>query len=370
MFRFFKRSKNSEVSADTAGPASDTAQSPESARELPKVFQENTSADEAPEREPAADAAALPPPMQEANKLGWLTTRLKSGLSKTRAGFSTLFSRMTIDEALYEELEEALLSSDAGVEATQFLLEALRETVRTERLTDPHAVKTALRAHLITLLAPLESALVLDRVQPLVIMVAGVNGVGKTTSIGKLTKHLQKHQQSVLLAAGDTFRAAACEQLRVWGERNQVSVIAQENGDPAAVVFDAVHAAKARGMDVLIADTAGRLSTQLNLMQELKKIRRVIGKAMEGAPHEVLLVIDANTGQNALAQVKAFDEAISLTGLIITKLDGSAKGGILAAIARQKPIPVYFVGVGEAVDDLQAFNAKAFVDALLGERKD
>jgi fused signal recognition particle receptor len=206
----------------------------------------------------------------------------------------------------------------------------------------------------------------LGREQPLVIMIAGVNGAGKTTTIGKLAKHLQAHGQSVLLAAGDTFRAAAREQLAIWGERNDVAVIAQASGDPAAVAFDAVQAARARGTDVVMVDTAGRLPTQLHLMDELKKIKRVIGKAMEGAPHEVLLVIDGNTGQNALAQVKAFDDALGLTGLVVTKLDGTAKGGVLAAIVKNRRIPVYFIGVGEAIDDLQPFVAAEFVDALLG----
>jgi fused signal recognition particle receptor len=219
---------------------------------------------------------------------------------------------------------------------------------------------------MIGLLAPLEKPLILDREQPLVMMIAGVNGAGKTTTIGKLAKHMQAQQQKVLLAAGDTFRAAAREQLTVWGERNDVAVIAQESGDPAAVAFDAVQAGKARGMNVVMIDTAGRLPTQLHLMDELKKIRRVIGKGMESAPHEVLLVIDGNTGQNALAQVKAFNEALTLTGLIVTKLDGTAKGGVLAAIARQCPVPVYFIGIGEGIDDLQPFVASEFVDALLG----
>ena len=219
---------------------------------------------------------------------------------------------------------------------------------------------------MIDLLSPLEKPLVLGREQPLVMMIAGVNGAGKTTTIGKLAKHMQAHQHKVLLAAGDTFRAAAREQLTVWGERNDVAVIAQESGDPAAVAFDAVQAGKARGMDVVMIDTAGRLPTQLHLMDELKKIRRVIGKGMESAPHEVLLVIDGNTGQNALAQVKAFHEALTLTGLIVTKLDGTAKGGVLAAIARQCPVPLYFIGIGEGIDDLQPFVASEFVDALLG----
>ncbi|WP_153101453.1 signal recognition particle-docking protein FtsY [Paraburkholderia hayleyella] len=308
----------------------------------------------------------IPPPMVEpAAKKSWLT-RLKTGLSKTSSSLTGIFIRTKIDEDLYEELETALLMSDAGIEATEFLLNALREKVRAQRLTDPQQVKTALRALLVELLQPLEKSLMLGQAQPLVMMIAGVNGAGKTTSIGKLAKHLQRFDQSVLLAAGDTFRAAAREQLTIWGERNNVTVVSQESGDPAAVIFDAVGAARARKIDVLMADTAGRLPTQLHLMEELRKVKRVIGKALDGAPHEVLLVIDANTGQNALAQVKAFDDALNLTGLIVTKLDGTAKGGILAAIARQRPVPVYFIGVGESVEDLQPFNAEEFSDALLG----
>ena len=308
----------------------------------------------------------VPPPVQDASaKRSWLT-RLKTGLSKTSSSLTGIFVGTKIDEDLYEELETALLMSDAGVDATEFLLEALREKVRTERLTEPQQVKAALRALLVDLLKPLEKLLMLGRAKPLVMMIAGVNGAGKTTSIGKLAKHLQSFNQSVLLAAGDTFRAAAREQLAIWGQRNNVTVVAQESGDPAAVIFDAVGAARARKIDVMMADTAGRLPTQLHLMEELRKVKRVIGKAQDGAPHEVLLVIDANTGQNALAQVKAFDDALGLTGLIVTKLDGTAKGGILAAIARQRPIPVYFIGVGEKVEDLQPFSAEEFSDALLG----
>jgi fused signal recognition particle receptor len=308
----------------------------------------------------------VPPPAPEpAQKQSWLT-RLRTGLSKTSAGLTGIFVRTKIDDELYEELETALLMSDAGVEATEFLLGALHEKVRTQRLTDPQQVKSALRELIVDLLKPLQKSLMLGRAQPLVMMIAGVNGAGKTTSIGKLAKHLQRFDQSVLLAAGDTFRAAAREQLAIWGERNKVTVVSQEGGDPAAVIFDAVSAARARKIDVVMADTAGRLPTQLHLMEELRKVKRVIGKAFDGAPHEVLLVIDANTGQNALAQVKAFDDALSLTGLIVTKLDGTAKGGILAAIARQRPVPVYFIGVGEKVEDLQPFNAEEFADALLG----
>jgi fused signal recognition particle receptor len=292
--------------------------------------------------------------------------KLKAGLSRTSSNLSTLFTGTKIDDDLYEELESALLMADAGVAATTQLLDALKARVKQDKLSDSVQVKNALRELMIVLLKPLEKPLELDREQPLVMMITGVNGAGKTTTIGKLAKHMQRHGQKVLLAAGDTFRAAAREQLMVWGERNDVAVITQESGDPAAIAFDAVQAGRARGVDVLMIDTAGRLPTQLHLMDELKKIRRVIGKGMEGAPHEVLLVIDGNTGQNALAQVKAFDDALSLTGLIVTKLDGTAKGGVLAAIVTQRSIPVYFIGVGEAIDDLQPFVASEFVDALLG----
>ena len=297
-------------------------------------------------------------------KQSWLK-RLKTGLVRTSSSISTLFTGTRIDDALYEELEAALLMADAGVEATQFLLDALKQKVKADKLTDTLQVKAALRKLMIDLLQPLEKPLELGREQPLVIMIAGVNGAGKTTTIGKLAKHMQQHDQKVLLAAGDTFRAAAREQLTVWGERNDIAVISQASGDPAAVAFDAVQAGRARGMDVVMIDTAGRLPTQLHLMDELKKIKRVISKGLEGAPHEVLLVIDGNTGQNALAQVKAFDDALQLTGLIVTKLDGTAKGGVLAAIVKQRAVPVYFIGVGEGIDDLQPFVASEFVDALL-----
>ena len=297
-------------------------------------------------------------------KRSWLT-RLKTGLSKTSSSLTTLFVGAKIDEDLYEELESALLMADSGVEATQSLLNALKRKVKDEKLTEAEQVKAALRVLLTELLTPLQKPLELGRHQPLVMMIAGVNGAGKTTTIGKLAKHLQAHGQSVLLAAGDTFRAAAREQLTIWGERNNVTVISQESGDPAAVAFDAVHSAQARKVNVVMVDTAGRLPTQLHLMEELKKIKRVIGKGMASAPHEILLVIDGNTGQNALAQVKAFDDALGLTGLVITKLDGTAKGGVLAAIAKTRPVPVYFIGVGEKIEDLQPFNAQEFVDALL-----
>jgi fused signal recognition particle receptor len=308
---------------------------------------------------PFADSIAKP------TKRNWLE-RLKAGLAKTSANLSLLFVGAKIGEELYEELEAALLMSDAGMEATQFLLDGLKRKVKEEKLLEAVQVKAALKSLLLELLLPLQKPFELGRHQPLVMMIAGVNGAGKTTTIGKLAKHLQANDQSVLLAAGDTFRAAAREQLAVWGQRNGVTVIAQESGDPAAVAFDAVASARAKNIDVVMVDTAGRLPTQLHLMEELKKIKRVIGKGMEGAPHEVLLVIDGNTGQNALAQVKAFDDALQLSGVVITKLDGTAKGGILAAIAKIRPVPVYFIGVGERIEDLQAFSAHEFVNALLG----
>jgi fused signal recognition particle receptor len=254
------------------------------------------------------------------------------------------------------------LGGDVGVDATQHLLDDLK--IRWRRAGANADPRSTLADAMVDLIAPLEQPLVVGSARPFVIMLTGVNGAGKTTSIGKLAKWLQSQKLSVLFAAGDTFRAAAREQLTVWGERNGVAVI-QAAGDPAAVMFDAIAAARARGIDVVLADTAGRLPTQANLMAELRKVKRVIAKAQEGAPHEVLLVLDANTGQNALAQVKAFDEAVGLTGLIVTKLDGSAKGGVVAAIAKQHPIPLKFIGVGEAVDDLHPFAAREFVDALL-----
>jgi len=292
--------------------------------------------------------------------------RLKAGLSRTRAQLGGLFGRR-IDEEMLEELETTLLMADVGVEATQYLLDELASAVRRGKLETGEQLQRALSDILLKLLAPLEQPLDVSAHRPFIIMIAGVNGSGKTTSIGKLAKHFQAQGKSVLLAAGDTFRAAAREQLAVWGERNGIAVIAQESGDAAAVIFDAVNAARARGIDVVLADTAGRLPTQLHLMEEIAKVRRVIAKAETTAPHEVLLVLDANIGQNALAQVKAFDAAIGVTGLVVTKLDGTAKGGVIAAIARQQPKPLRFIGVGEGIDDLQPFSAHEFVDALFGK---
>jgi fused signal recognition particle receptor len=305
----------------------------------------------------------------------WLD-KLSSGLRKTGSSISGVFTGTQIDDVLYENLESALLMADTGVKATEYLLADVKRRVAASGVTNPVAVKNILTESLSQLLKPLEQSLMIGQHSPTVIMVAGVNGAGKTTSIGKLTKHLATSGASVLLAAADTFRAAAREQLAIWADRNTVEIISKEGGDPAAVAFDAVTAGKARNKDVVLVDTAGRLPTQLHLMEELKKIKRVVQKAEATAPHEVLLVIDGNTGQNALAQVKAFDEALQLTGLVVTKLDGTAKGGVLAAIAlwaqerhatspALRPVPVYFIGVGEQLDDLETFNAREFAQALL-----
>jgi fused signal recognition particle receptor len=344
--------------------------------------------------EPAVETAIAAP------RQAWLS-KLKTGLRKTGSSIAAVFTGTQIDDALYEDLETALLLADTGTAATQFLLDDLKRRVKDTKTTAPQAVKALLIEALTDLLKPLEKELHIGLYKPTVIMVAGVNGAGKTTSIGKLTRHLATHGATVLLAAADTFRAAAREQLNVWADRNTVDIISQDGGDPAAVSFDAVTAGKARGKDVVLIDTAGRLPTQLHLMAELQKVKRIIAKADSAsnspanspsnsslntalandfiasaaiqniAPHEILLVIDGNTGQNALTQVKAFDEALGLTGLIVTKLDGTAKGGVLAAIARwgslrvAGAVPVYFVGVGEKVEDLETFNAKEFAQALL-----
>ena len=301
--------------------------------------------------------------------LSW-AARLKNGLARTREVLNTpvseLFVRRRVDESLFEDLETALLQADCGVSATDWLLTSLREKARKERIDDAEMLKRALKDSITELLTPLERTLETSRAKPFVVMIAGVNGSGKTTSIGKLAKWLQSQGRTVLLAAGDTFRAAAREQLIAWGERNGVPVIAQAGGDPGAVVFDALNAARARGSDVVIADTAGRLPTQLHLMDEIRKVKRVATKAQADAPHEVLLVLDANTGQNTIAQVKAFDDALGLTGLVLTKLDGTAKGGVVCAIARERPVPLLFVGVGEDIDDLRPFKAREFAEALVG----
>ena len=328
------------------------------------------------------------PDSSAADSSSW-SARLRAGLSRTRAaiggGLGALIGRRAVDETLFEELETALLKADCGVQATQFLLSEIRKRARSESIQESAALKEALKEALVTLISPLERQFAPGQERPCVMMIAGVNGSGKTTSIGKLAKFLQAQGHSVLLAAGDTFRAAAREQLITWGERNGIGVVSQQGGDAGAVVFDAVNAAIARGIDVLIADTAGRLPTQLHLMEEIRKVKRVIAKARLGAPHEVLLVLDANTGQNTLAQVNAFDEALGLTGLVLTKLDGTAKGGVVAALAYARreqsavvaraartpadrsgrAIPLLFIGVGENIDDLRPFVAREFVEALL-----
>ncbi len=307
-----------------------------------------------------------PDTLGETQGSGWIA-RLKSGLARTGSQLTGLFSQGgKIDDDLYEELETILITADVGMDATNALLADLRRYVREHHLSEAGQLKEALAECLYKLLAPLAQPLETGTHQPFVIMLCGVNGAGKTTSIGKLAKYFQEQGKSVLLAAGDTFRAAAREQLMEWGARNNVTVIAQQSGDPAAVIYDAVQAAMARKIDVVLADTAGRLSTQAHLMEEIKKVKRVIAKALPDAPHEVLLVLDANTGQNALSQVKAFDEALGVTGLVLTKLDGTAKGGVIAAIAKAHPIPVRFIGVGEGLDDLRPFVAEDFVAALLG----
>lgn len=320
-------------------------------------------------QEAVAETPAEAPAPAEEPKLSW-AARLKQGLTKSRdkmaKSLAGVFGGGQIDEDLYEELETVLITSDMGMEATEYLMKDVRDRVSLKGLKDGNELRGALKDALYDLIKLLEKPLVLPETkEPFVIMLAGINGAGKTTSIGKLAKYFQAQGKSVLLAAGDTFRAAAREQLQAWGERNNVTVISQTTGDSAAVCFDAVQAAKARGIDIVLADTAGRLPTQLHLMEEIKKVKRVLQKAMPDAPHEIIVVLDANIGQNAVNQVKAFDEALGLTGLIVTKLDGTAKGGILAALASDRPVPVRYIGVGEGIDDLRPFNAKAFVDALL-----
>jgi fused signal recognition particle receptor len=376
MFSFFKRKK--------PGPDSETAPvsaevpdvAPVAPTELPLEMQVARPVDDVPigvETQAPVDPLVRLEQAPDPAGGSWLS-RLRRGLSRTGQNLGGLFGGVTVDEALFEELEAALIMADAGVEATGKLLAELRVRVRRERIDRPDDVRAALQAILADHLKILEKPFAVGEIAPMVIMIAGVNGAGKTTSIGKLAHALRARNASVLLAAGDTFRAAAREQLVAWGVRNGVTVIAQEGGDPAAVAFDAVNAGRARGVDVVLVDTAGRLPTQLHLMEELKKIRRVISKADPAAPHEILLVVDGNTGQNALAQIRAFDAALGLTGLIVTKLDGTARGGTLAAVAAGsqgvRPVPVYWIGVGESMQDLQPFVAAEFAEALLGRRAD
>ena len=355
-----------QVKETVAEMPSEVAEASEEAAEQAEAVKEE--AVEQVQEAVAETPAEAPAPVEE-HKLSW-AARLKQGLTKSRdkmaKSLAGVFGGGQIDEDLYEELETVLITSDMGMEATEYLMKDVRDRVSLKGLKDGNELRGALKDALYDLIKPLEKPLVLPETkEPFVIMLAGINGAGKTTSIGKLAKYFQAQGKSVLLAAGDTFRAAAREQLQAWGERNNVTVISQTTGDSAAVCFDAVQAAKARGIDIVLADTAGRLPTQLHLMEEIKKVKRVLQKAMPDAPHEIIVVLDANIGQNAVNQVKAFDEALGLTGLIVTKLDGTAKGGILAALASDRPVPVRYIGVGEGIDDLRPFNAKAFVDALL-----
>ncbi len=360
MFSLFRRKKKTDAPQAPSAAAPQQPALPESGD---VDVQRAAGAEQELELVPSAEAA-------RAARRGWMQ-RLREGLKKTGSGISRAFTSVHVDEALYEELQDALLMADAGVPATEALLQDLRERVRAAGATEPVQVRALLLDAIADMLAPLQGTLTIGLHQPTVIMATGVNGAGKTTSIGKLTKHLADAGASVLLAAADTFRAAAREQLAAWAGRNQVEIISQQGADPSAVCFDAVNAGRARGMDVVLVDTAGRLHTQKHLMAELAKIARVIGKADASAPHEVILVIDGNTGQNALAQVQAFDAAVPLTGLIVTKLDGTARGGVLCGIARwcatrSAPLPIYFIGVGEQLHDLQTFNAREFAQALLG----
>lgn len=357
-----------EAVSDGSSETAETVETVEIQAEAAPATSEEHSV-KTPENTAVATSSETSEPSETEPKLGW-AARLKQGLTKSRdkmaKSLAGVFGGGQIDEDLYEELETVLITSDMGMEATEYLMKDVRNRVSLKGLKDGNELRGALKEALYDLIKPLEKPLVLPETkEPFVIMLAGINGAGKTTSIGKLAKYFQAQGKSVLLAAGDTFRAAAREQLQAWGERNNVTVISQTTGDSAAVCFDAVQAAKARGIDIVLADTAGRLPTQLHLMEEIKKVKRVLQKAMPDAPHEIIVVLDANIGQNAVNQVKAFDDALGLTGLIVTKLDGTAKGGILATLASDRPIPVRYIGVGEGIDDLRPFNARAFVDALL-----
>ena len=349
--------------AGAAEPTQPETASAPSETQPETVASESAAAESAPVRQPETHEA------EPETKPGW-ASRLKQGLTKSRnhmaKSLAGVFGGGQIDEDLYEELETVLLTSDMGIEATEQLMREVRDRVSLKGLKDGNELRQALKDAVYDLLKPLEQPLAIpENGAPFVIMLAGINGAGKTTSIGKLAKYFQAQGKSVILAAGDTFRAAAREQLQEWGERNGVTVISQAKGDSAAVCFDAVEAAKARQIDIVLADTAGRLPTQLHLMEEIKKVKRVLQKSLPDAPHEVIVVLDANIGQNAVNQVVAFDDALGVTGLIVTKLDGTAKGGVLAALASSRAIPVRYIGVGESIDDLRPFNAKDFVDALL-----
>ena len=360
---------------DTERPSENPSDSAETAEQTPaaapvrsETAVEAADPESATEPEQTAEPAPENPP-ESPEPTGW-AARLKQGLGKSRdkmaKSLAGVFGGGKIDDELYEELETVLLTSDMGIEATEHIMEDVRRRVSLKGLSDSGQLRRALKESLYELLAPLEQPLEIpDNGQPFVIMMAGINGAGKTTSIGKLAKYFQQQGKTVILAAGDTFRAAAREQLQEWGARNGVTVVSQAKGDSAAVCYDAVESAKARRTGIVLADTAGRLPTQLHLMEEIKKVKRVLQKAMSDAPHEIIVVLDANIGQNAVSQVIAFDDALGVTGLIVTKLDGTAKGGVLAALAAARPIPVRYIGVGEGIDDLRPFNARAFVDALI-----
>ncbi|MDO4878174.1 MAG: signal recognition particle-docking protein FtsY, partial [Neisseria sp.] len=360
------------AATETADSEAAPAEKPEDAAQASADGADPAEAQTAATETADSEAAPAEKPEDAAEtKANW-AARLKQGLSKSRdkmaKSLAGVFGGGKIDEDLYEELETVLLTGDMGIEATEHLMNEVRRRVSLKGLSDGKELRQALKDAVYDLLAPLEKPLVIpDNGGPFVIMMAGINGAGKTTSIGKLAKYFQSQGKSVMLAAGDTFRAAAREQLQEWGARNGVTVISQEKGDSASVCFDAVEAAKARKTDIVLADTAGRLPTQLHLMEEIKKVKRVLQKALPDAPHEIIVVLDANIGQNALNQVVAFDDALGVTGLIVTKLDGTAKGGVLAALASNRPIPVRYIGVGEGIDDLRPFDARAFVDALLGD---
>nr|WP_118815468.1 signal recognition particle-docking protein FtsY [Neisseria lactamica] len=358
-----------QVQETVAAMPSEAGEAAEKAAEQVEAVKETVAETVSEAVEQVQEAVAEAVATTEEHKLSW-AARLKQGLTKSRdkmaKSLAGVFGGGQIDEDLYEELETVLITGDMGMEATEYLMKDVRNRVSLKGLKDGNELRGALKDALYDLIKPLEKPLVLPETkEPFVIMLAGINGAGKTTSIGKLAKYFQAQGKSVLLAAGDTFRAAAREQLQAWGERNNVTVISQTTGDSAAVCFDAVQAAKARGIDIVLADTAGRLPTQLHLMEEIKKVKRVLQKAILDAPHEIIVVLDANIGQNAVNQVKAFDDALGLTGLIVTKLDGTAKGGILAALASDRPVPVRYIGVGEGIDDLRPFDARAFIDALL-----
>ena len=358
-----------QVQETVAAMPSEAGEAAEKAAEQVEAAKEAVAETVSEAVEQVQEAVAEAVATTEEHKLSW-AARLKQGLTKSRdkmaKSLAGVFGGGQIDEDLYEELETVLITGDMGMEATEYLMKDVRNRVSLKGLKDGNELRGALKDALYDLIKPLEKPLVLPETkEPFVIMLAGINGAGKTTSIGKLAKYFQAQGKSVLLAAGDTFRAAAREQLQAWGERNNVTVISQTTGDSAAVCFDAVQAAKARGIDIVLADTAGRLPTQLHLMEEIKKVKRVLQKAMPDAPHEIIVVLDANIGQNAVNQVKAFDDALGLTGLIVTKLDGTAKGGILAALASDRPVPVRYIGVGEGIDDLRPFDARVFIDALL-----